>query len=152
MLSGHSDFKSLTLRYKSRAVDHARPSLGSRLVEIVGLGIELRCKALDLFARDPLIGTLEAHAENRTTRSCCIEPERTSWSFGTVRQLREIICDREPRRFTYHVTSVLRHVLGWNPVERGASLSEDGKGWFGFLVIAGIASSKRCSLTTKGHT
>jgi hypothetical protein len=78
---------------------------------MVGLGIELRCKALDLFARDPLIGTLEAHAENKIIEPLdhvALTPNGPRWSFGTVRQLREIICDREPRRFTCDVNMKLR--------------------------------------------
>ena len=34
-------------------------SLGGRLIEMEGLGIELRRKALDVFARNQLIGTLQ---------------------------------------------------------------------------------------------
>jgi hypothetical protein len=47
---------------------------------MVGLGIELRCKALYLFARDLLIGTLEAHAENEIIEPLNHDPAPLSYA------------------------------------------------------------------------
>jgi hypothetical protein len=45
-----------------------------------GLGIELRCKALDLFARDLFIATLEAHAENEIIEPLDRDPAPLSYA------------------------------------------------------------------------